>query len=186
MRKARSEFETVALQYIPELYGVAMRYTRSPSDAQDLVQETFLRAYGAWDRFLAGSNCRAWLLRILTNTFINTYRRGRSYKKFTKRSEDEQVTALYGEPEKVRTPEQLLTADAFGDEVTRALDELTDDYRIVVVLADVEGLKYKDIAEVLDCPVGTVMSRLFRARRQLEEKLASFASADYGIIRRAA
>jgi RNA polymerase sigma-70 factor (ECF subfamily) len=185
--RIRKEFEAAVLPLLSDLYAIAIRYTREPSDAQDLVQETVLRAYAAWGSFVPGSNCRAWLIRILTNSFINHYRRGRSYRSFTRRSEDEQVCALYGNeirPEN-RDPEQRLTGGTFGDEVTRALDSLGEDYRVVVMLADVEGMKYKEIAELLGCPIGTVMSRLFRARRQLEEKLAPFASADYGIGRAA-
>lgn len=186
--KARQEFESAALPYVDDLYAVALRYTKNPSDAQDLVQDTFLRAYAAWDRFVPGSNCRAWLLKILTNGFINTYRRGRSRKNFQGRGEGEQITALYGDlrGQTAEDPEGAILTDQLSDEVTRALDELPDDYRVVVLLADVEGLRYKDIAEALGCPIGTVMSRLFRARRQLEEALRAYASADFGIIRRAA
>jgi RNA polymerase sigma-70 factor (ECF subfamily) len=191
MRKksqARREFEKLALPYLDDLFAVALRYTHNPADAEDLVQETILRAYAAWDRFIPGSNCRAWLLRILTNSFINVYRRGRSHRKFAQRPGDEPVTAFYGEATRDRAgdPEGVLVHDKLGDEVSRALAELSDDYRVVVVLADLEGLKYKEIATVLGVPVGTVMSRLFRARRQLEEKLAPFAETDYGISRRAA
>lgn len=186
--KARSDFEHAALPHVDDLYAVALRYTKNPSDAQDLVQDTFLRAYGAWDRFVPGSNCRAWLLKILTNGFINTYRRGRSRKAFAGRGADEQITVLYGDlrSQTAEDPEEAILGETLSDEVTRALDELPDDYRVVVLLADVEGLKYKDIAEALGCPIGTVMSRLFRARRQLEERLRAYASTDYGITRRAA
>jgi RNA polymerase sigma-70 factor (ECF subfamily) len=182
MRSARKQFESLALPHLHELYAVAMRYTRNPDDAQDLVQETFLRAYLAWSSFLPGSNCRAWLLRILTNGFINHYRKGRSRKAFAARSEAEHVALLHDEKENA---EEAMASHGLGDEVTRALDALDEDYRVVVVLADLEGLRYKDIAQILDCPVGTVMSRLFRARRQLEEKLAAYARADYGIARAA-
>jgi RNA polymerase sigma-70 factor (ECF subfamily) len=186
-RQARLEFERSALPYLNDLYGIALRYTRSPADAQDLVQDTFLRAYAAWDRFVPGSNVRAWLLKILTNGFINTYRRGRSRRAFTQRGDDEQVAVFYGEQhrDEARDPEGSMLAAGLGDEVTRALDELPQDYRVVVVLADIEGMKYKEIADALECPIGTVMSRLFRARRQLEERLAPYAREDYG-IRRAA
>jgi RNA polymerase sigma-70 factor (ECF subfamily) len=187
MRK-RKAFEALALPHLDDLYAVALRYTRNKADAEDLVQETILRAYGAWDRFIPGSNCRAWLLRILTNSFINVYRRGRSHRKFAQRPGDEPVTAFYGEATRGRAgdPEGTLVQDRLGDEVTRALADLSDDYRMVVVLADLEGLKYKEVATILGVPVGTVMSRLFRARRQLEDRLAPFAEADYGITRRAA
>jgi RNA polymerase sigma-70 factor (ECF subfamily) len=182
MRSTLQQFETLALPHLNELYAVAMRYTRNPDDAQDLVQETFLRAYLAWSTFLPGSNCRAWLLRILTNGFINHYRRGRSRKAFAARSEAEHVALLHDEKPNA---EDAMTGQGLGDEVTRALDGLDADYRVVVVLADLEGLRYKDIAHILDCPVGTVMSRLFRARRQLETQLARYARSDYGIARAA-
>jgi RNA polymerase sigma-70 factor (ECF subfamily) len=186
--KARHEFERAALPYLADLYVVALRYTRHPDDAQDLVQETYMRAYAAWDRFVPGSNCRAWLLKILTNGFINTYRRGRSRRAFTQRGDDEQVAVFYGEDNRddARDPEGAMLTDSLGDEVTAALGELPDEYRVVVVLADIEGLKYKDIAAALDCPIGTVMSRLFRARRLLEQRLSPYAAQDYGIVRRAA
>jgi RNA polymerase sigma-70 factor (ECF subfamily) len=182
----RRAFEKAALPHLRDLYAIAIRYTRNPDAAQDLVQETVLRAYGAWDGF-DGSNCRAWLIRILTNSYINHYRRARSHRSFTQRSEGEQLAALYGDAPRttVRDAEDLLSTAAFSDEVGRALADLDDDYRVVVVLADVEGMKYRDIAQTLGCPVGTVMSRLFRARRQLEAKLAPFAAADYGISRAA-
>ncbi len=183
----RQAFEHAALPYLRDLYAIAVRTTRNPVAAEDLVQETFLRAYQAWGSFAPGSNCRAWLIRILMNSYINHYRRGRSHKAFTERSEGEQQEALYGGPSRAaaRDPEDLLASAGFSDEVTRALASLDDDYRVVVLLADVEGMKYKDIATALGCPIGTVMSRLFRARRQLEGVLGRYAAADYGINRAA-
>jgi RNA polymerase sigma-70 factor (ECF subfamily) len=168
----RREFEATALPHLDEMYAVAMRYTRHDGDAQDLVQDTILRAYAAWDRFVPGSNCRAWLLRILVNGFINQYRKQRSHRRFADRSEEETTGAFYGEPTRARCndPEGTLVADQLSDEVTSA-----------VLLADVEGLGYRDIAQRVGVPVGTVMSRLFRARRQLESALAPFAATDYGI-----
>ena len=182
-KKLRAEFEAAALPHLSDLYGVAMRYTRQPADAHDLVQETVLRAYAAWDRFISRLELPRLAAEILTNSFINGYRRSRSRRAFGQRSEEEQVVALYGED--IPSPEDELLDDALGDEVSGALAELSDEYRVVVVLADLEGLKYKDVAAVLECPVGTVMSRLFRARRQLEEKLAGFAATEYGIARAA-
>jgi RNA polymerase sigma-70 factor, ECF subfamily len=183
----RQAFEHAALPYLRDLYAIAVRTTRNPTAAEDLVQETFLRAYTAWDTFTPGSNCRAWLIRILMNSYINHYRRGRSHKAFAQRSEAEHEHALYGGPDRAATrdPESLLASAGFGDEVSRALATLDEDYRVVVLLADVEGLKYKDIATMLRCPIGTVMSRLFRARRQLEGVLGNYAAADYGISRAA-
>jgi RNA polymerase sigma-70 factor (ECF subfamily) len=183
----RRVFEQAALPHLRDLYAIAVRYTRNPDAAQDLVQETVLRAYAAWGSFTPGSNCRAWLIRILTNSYINHYRRSRSHRSFTSRSEGEQLAALYGDVPRAtaRDAEDLLASAGLSDEVNRALAELDDDYRVVVVLADIEGMKYRDIAAALGCPVGTVMSRLFRARRQLEARLAPFAASDYGISRAA-
>lgn len=184
----RQHFETIALVHLRDLYAVALRLSRSPQDAEDLVQEAYLKAYSAWDRFRPDSNCRAWLVRIVTNCFINNYRKKRSHKKFADRPGDEAVDSFYDERtrRRVADPEGVLMQPRLGDEVTHALAELCEPYRVVVVLADVEGLKYKDIAERLGVPAGTVMSRLFRARRQLEGKLAEYAASDYGIARKAA
>jgi RNA polymerase sigma-70 factor (ECF subfamily) len=183
----RQAFEKAALPHLRDLYAIAVRTTRNPHAAEDLVQETFLRAYSAWPSFTPGSNCRAWLIRILMNSYINHYRRSRSHKAFTSRSESEQQDALYGGEERLatRNPEDLVAAAGFSDEVTRAMAALDADYRVVVILADVEGMKYKDIAAVLGWPIGTVMSRLFRARRQLEGVLSAYAAVEHGISRAA-
>lgn len=186
-RAIRLEFETQALPFLSDMYAVAMRLSRNADDAKDLVQDAYLRAYAAWESFIPGSNCRAWLLRILTNGFITNYRRGKSHSKFAARPGDEPVTAFFGEEtrERAANPERVMTHNLLGDEVTAALGGLTDEYRVVVVLADLEGMKYRDIAHLLGCPVGTVMSRLFRARRQLEASLAGYASEQYNIKRAA-
>ena len=186
MRRNRNDFEQAALPHLRDLYAIAVRTTRDPVGAEDLVQETFLRAYAAWDSFEPGSNCRAWLIRILMNSYINHYRRARSHRAFVSRSDAEKQAALYGDVPRqtARDPEELLSSGSVGDEVAEALAQLDDDYRVVVVLADIEGMKYKDIAQTLRCPIGTVMSRLFRARRQLEAVLAPYA-AQQGIARAA-
>lgn len=183
----RRQFEQAALPYLRDLYAIGVRMTRNPDAAQDLVQETYLRAYAAWSSFIAGSNCRAWLIRILTNSYINHYRRARSHHSFTQRSEDEQLAALYGDEPRAQghAAEDTLARAGFSDEVDRALAELEDDHRLVVLLADVEDMKYREIAETLGWPIGTVMSRLFRARRRLEEQLGRYAQTDYGIKRAA-
>jgi RNA polymerase sigma-70 factor (ECF subfamily) len=186
-RAIRQDFETHALPHLADLYAAAMRLTRNDQDAQDLVQDTYLRAYAAWESFIAGSNCRAWLLRILTNGFINNYRRGKSHQKFAQRPGDEPASAFFGDETRARAadPEGTMTARLLGDEVSAALGHLPEDYRVVVLLADLEGMKYRDVAQIVGCPVGTVMSRLFRARRMLEAKLAPYAATQYN-IRRAA
>jgi RNA polymerase sigma-70 factor (ECF subfamily) len=186
-RTARAEFEALTLPLLDDLYGAAMRLARNPDDASDLVQDTYLRAWAAWDRFIEGSNARAWMIRILTNGYINGYRRRSSHKKFAARPGDEPVELLYGAErcERSNNPEKAITEPMLSDEVSEALGSLPDDYRAVVVLADLEGMKYKEIADTLGCPVGTVMSRLFRARRQLEELLAGYARTEYALGRAA-
>lgn len=170
-----------------ELFSLALRYTRNPSDAEDLVQDTMMRAYGAWDRFEAGTNCRAWLFRILTNSFINGYRRNKRHQRFTHESGDDATVALFGEVgERCVGPDRRLVEESLGDEVSTALRSLAADYRQVVEMADLGGDRYKDIASKLGLPIGTVMSRLFRARRQLEALLGDYARQDYGIRRMAA
>ena len=181
-----AEFAASCLPHQPELYGVAMRICRDPDTAKDLVQETLLRAMVAWASFEPGSNVRAWLFRILTNSFINGYRKRRRHQRFAAERPGDALTALYGQDRDCT--EDVATAVCEGelsDEVQGALAKLGADYRDVVERADLRGEKYKDIADALAVPIGTVMSRLFRARRVLEAELTGFAARDYG-IRRAA
>ncbi|ACY16176.1 sigma-70 family RNA polymerase sigma factor [Haliangium ochraceum] len=181
-RQRRAAFTRHCLPHRGELYAVALRMTRSPADANDLVQETFLRAYAAWSGFEPGSNCRAWLFRIQTNSYINLYRKRRRHHRIaTAHPEDTRAAAHPRDAAHAASPEEVLLADALGDEVTRALGKLRPDYREVVELADVRGLGYREIADELSLPLGTVMSRLFRARRSLEGELRAFAANDYGI-----
>ncbi len=145
-------------------------------------QEALLRAYRFWDTFEQGSNCRAWLLRILTNTYINEYQRRRRQREVLDAATAEQGATdgvLIHEGALVqRHPEGVLLDRSVSDDVQKALDALPADFRTAVVLCDVEGLSYKEIADAMDCPVGTVMSRLFRGRRLLEAQLRSFAVAE--------
>ncbi|MGE5181903.1 MAG: sigma-70 family RNA polymerase sigma factor [Acidobacteriota bacterium] len=181
-----AEFSAACLPHQQELYAVAMRIARDPDTAKDLVQETLLRAMVAWDSFEPGSNLRAWLFRILTNAFINGYRKRRRHQRFAAERPGDALTALYGKDQDTTDDlDQALCADELSDEVKSALARLGPDYRDVVERADLRGEKYKDIADALDVPIGTVMSRLFRARRVLEAELSQFAARDYG-IRRAA
>lgn len=185
-RTDRAAFEAACLPLQNELYGVAMRIARDPDTAKDLVQETLLRAMCAWDSFQSGTNLRAWLFRILTNSFINGYRKRRRHQKFAVERPGDAVAALYGsDQDHVDDVSVGLTADELSDEVKAALDRLGPEYRDVVERADLRGEKYKDIADATGVPIGTVMSRLFRARRVLETELSGFAARDYG-IRRAA
>jgi RNA polymerase sigma-70 factor (ECF subfamily) len=179
-------FEVACMPHHAELFGVAMRTCRDPDAAKDLVQETLLRAMCAWDSFQEGSNLRAWLFRILTNAFINGYRKRRRHQRFAVERPGDALSALYGRDQDCTDDlAQALFGDELCDEIEAALGRLGPEYRDVVERADLRGEKYKDIADALEVPIGTVMSRLFRARRVLEEELADFAARDYG-IRRAA
>jgi RNA polymerase sigma-70 factor (ECF subfamily) len=179
------EFEEVALSHTDELYCAALRYTKNERDAEDLVQETMLKAYSFFDRFKKDTNCRAWLFKILTNTFINQYRRRTKERQILGEEHVQTVrenfcardsTAFY------RNPEQGLSSRLMSDEVKDALSALPSEFRSVVILADLLGFAYKDVAHVLDCPVGTVMSRLFRGRKQMRRHLVDVAYRE-GVIR---
>jgi RNA polymerase sigma-70 factor (ECF subfamily) len=183
---ARSEFETVALPHIDALYGAAYRLTRNPRDAEDLVQDAMLRAYRFWDTFQKDSNCKAWLFRILTNTFINTYQKRKRTREVLNAAQAEQDATdgvlMHEGSMSQRNPEGILLDNTLSDDVAVALEALPADFRVAVVLCDVEGFSYKEIAEIMECPVGTVMSRLYRGRRLLKKSLHDFAIAQ-GIIR---
>jgi RNA polymerase sigma-70 factor, ECF subfamily len=184
--KPHADFATQCMPHQPELYGVAMRICRDPDNAKDLVQETLLRAMVAWSSFEPGSNLRAWLFRILTNSFINGYRKRRRHQRFATERPGDALAALYGrDQDHTDDLEDTLYGEQLSDEVQGALGRLGTDYRDVVERADLRGQKYKDIADDLDVPIGTVMSRLFRARRVLEAELAGYAASDYGIKRAA-
>lgn len=181
----RARFQAEALSLLDQLYGHAMRMTRNPADAQDLVQETFTKAYAAFDRFKPGSNIRAWLYRIQTNLYINQYRQAKRtpYANPLEELEDWQLSGAesYTAPQQSsRSAEAEALDNLPASAATDALADLPDNYRSVVLLADVEGFTYREIAEVMDTPVGTVMSRLHRARRMLRERLREYA-AEYGI-----
>ncbi|MGH2711401.1 MAG: sigma-70 family RNA polymerase sigma factor [Actinomycetota bacterium] len=175
--RARLEerFEREALPLMPELYAAAMRLTRNPSDAEDLLQEAFLRAYRGFASFEEGTNLRAWLYRILTNAYINTYRKKQRQPQ-TISTDDAPEWYLYDQlRDEGREPsaETEVLESLPDEEVQEALAELPEQFRMAVLLADVEGFSYKEIAEILDIPIGTVMSRLHRGRRALEKRLWS-------------
>jgi len=177
--KQKKRFEIEALPHIQQLYSAARRLTRRDSDAEDLVQDTFLRGYLFFDRFQPGTNLRAWLFKIMTNLFINKYRRRVTEGRvLAEGKEDTRVTMLSPAlVEYCKDPEGVFFSGLFGDDVQRALDDLNEDFRMVVLLADVHEFSYKEIADILACPVGTVMSRLFRGRRALQSKLVDCAHA---------
>jgi len=167
--------------FMASLYSAALRMTRNPSDAQDLVQETYLKAYRGYGSFESGTNLKAWLYRILTNTFINSYR---SRKRHPEETELDDVEELYlfrrmgGRDGALgASAEEEALAWITDDEVKAALESLPESFRMTVLLADVEGFSYKEIAEIMDVPIGTVMSRLHRGRRALEKALHDFGVA---------
>jgi RNA polymerase sigma-70 factor, ECF subfamily len=178
----RTTFADEAMQYAPQLYSAALRMTRNQADAEDLLQETYLRAYRGYEGFTEGTNLRAWLFRILTNTYINIYRARQRRPAETDLAdvEDLYLYRRLGSLDAVlanRSAEDQLF-DLFTDEeVKQALEDLPENFRLPVLLADVEGFSYKEIAEILDIPIGTVMSRLHRGRKAMQRALFDFATA---------
>ena len=175
----QADFEDDALQFAPQLYSAALRMTRNPADADDLVQETYLKAYRAYDSFTAGTNLKAWLYRILTNTYINKYRKDQRRPNEVELGElqDMYLFRRLGETTggATRSAEIEVLEQFVDSDIKDALESIPDHFRIPVLLADVEGFSYKEIAEVLDIPIGTVMSRLHRGRKALQRKLWNFA-----------
>ena len=177
----RADFQDDVAELIPQLYGMALRLARNRADAEDLVQDALLRAYRGYHTFKAGTNLRAWLFRILTNTFINEYRRRSRRPKETELDEEGGATPYrFGAYEQVRSwsraPEDQLIEQIFESDIVEAIEDLPVIFRIPVLLADVEGLSYKEIAQTLDLPMGTVMSRLHRGRNALRKALWEYAS----------
>lgn len=177
----QANFEQEALQFTRQLYSAAMRMTRNPADAEDLVQETLLKAYRAYDTFQEGTNLKAWLYRILTNTFINKYRKEsrRPTEVDLGEVEDLYLYRRVGSEESAeaaRTTEDRVLDGLVESDIKKAVEELPESFRMAVLLADLEGFSYKEIAEILDIPIGTVMSRLHRGRKAMQARLWEFAS----------
>ncbi len=169
----RASFEREALVHLDSLYRMALRLTRNAAEADDLVQETMLKAYRAWDQFEKGTNAKGWLLTILRHAFINEYRR-RSRHPETVDLDAIEPFSVFAELQD-DDPQGTFFDRIVDDEVLRAIDGLPEQFRETVVLSDVEGLSYEEIARVLSVPVGTVKSRLFRARHLLQQKLYDYA-----------
>lgn len=174
----RKQFEKEAIPHMDAIYNYAQRMCNDPDEAEDLVQETFLKAYRFFDKFEIGTNCKAWLFRILKNTFINKYR------KDTKEPEKVDYGSIEEFYELIRDTnsnsinlEDTIFENVFDDEVSTALQRLPDEFRTVIILCDIEGMTYEEIAEFLDCPIGTVRSRLHRARNVLATTLLEYAKS---------
>lgn len=178
-RRSRDAFERQAEQVFPSVYGTALRLTRSREDAEDLAQEAIVRAYEAFDRF-DGTNFKAWMLRIVTNLYINRYRQKRRGPNIGSLDEDP-VLEPAGEEELM--PDRMLLDGIVGQEVEQALTRLPAEFRMTVLLSDVEGLSYQEVADATDVPIGTVRSRLARGRKMLREQLADYALAE-GIVKK--
>jgi RNA polymerase sigma-70 factor (ECF subfamily) len=181
----RARFERDALPFLDQLYAAAMRMTRNPADAEDLVQETFVKAYSAFHQFRPGTNLKAWLYRILTNTFINSYRKSqrRPQENRTDQIEDWQLAAAEQHSSTGLRSAEMDALDHLPDsDVKEALQNLPEDFRMAVYYADVEGFSYKEIAEIMGTPIGTVMSRLHRGRQGLKRQLQDYAR-DRGLVR---
>src|SRR6478735_12226353 len=182
----RDSFEQAAMVHMDSLYATGLRMTRNPGDADDLVQDTMLSAYRFCNKFEPGTNCKAWLFKILTNTFINKYRKRVREREVRDIIDQDETPSLMSEDvaEASRDPEGTMVSALLSDDVKQALETIPYDYRMAVVLCDLEEFSYKGIADIMDCPVGTVMSRLHRGRRLLQKTLRDYA-VQQGIVKEA-
>lgn len=179
----RQAFEAEALVHMHTLYNSALYLTRDPAKAEDIVQETFLKAFRFWHRYERGTNCKAWLFRILTNTFINRNRRKQHHQESMDATERDYSSALVSENSAFYdTPEATYLGKLFPQHIRDAIESLPENFRVPVVLADLNDFSYKEIADIMECPVGTVMSRLFRGRKRLQELLFDHA-VEVGVIK---
>ncbi|GAB3928582.1 ECF RNA polymerase sigma factor SigR [Microlunatus endophyticus] len=180
----RQRFEADALEFIDQLYAAAMRMTRNPADAEDLVQETYTKAYSSFQQFAPGTNLKAWLYRILTNTYINNYRKRQRQPQLSDGADVEDWQLARAESHTssgLKSAEMVALENLPDSDVKDALQALAPDFRLAVYLADVEGFAYKEIADIMGTPIGTVMSRLNRGRKQLRARLEDYAR-DRGLL----
>ena len=182
-RHSRADFEREALPHLQALYSAAMRLTRNERDAEDLVQDALLRAYRFFDSFQPGTNCKAWLFRILTNVFCNRYReREREHEILTEaKSSEANIEQFFAGQQGQRDVDTAFLGRLVSEDVERALKQIPEDFRLAVILADLEDFSYKEIAEIMECPAGTVMSRLYRGRKLLQGLLFDYA-VEQGIV----
>lgn len=175
-KKKHTEFEAEALPHMDVLYNFALRTTGNEDDARDLLQETYLKAYRFWDKYEQGTNIRAWLFRIMKNTYINRYRKEvKEPDKVDYEVVENFYNSIRAQSADPNDLQEKLYGNLLGDEVAKALESLPDDFRTVVILCDIEGLTYEEIAEFVNRPIGTVRSRLHRGRKLLQEKLYDYA-----------
>ncbi|RMF56684.1 MAG: sigma-70 family RNA polymerase sigma factor [Calditrichaeota bacterium] len=186
--QTRREFEALAFEHMDQLYSTALRLTKNQLDAEDLLQDTYLRAFRFFNKFTPGTNFKAWIFKILTNTFINRYRKK---QREPQKVEFDKVEFAYSdEEEKKEDPRNQEKVDygiyneIFDDKIKDALDRLSDEFRVVVILCDIHGFSYKEIADIIGTPIGTVMSRLSRGRKQLQKFLEEYAVREGYIKRR--
>jgi RNA polymerase sigma-70 factor, ECF subfamily len=177
---AREDFTNDAMQYAPQLFATALRMTRNRSDAEDLVQETFLKGWRAFDSYQQGTNLRAWLFRIMTNTFINKYNSQQRRPQETELDEVEELflfrrMGAFDQSKMSQSAEDQMLELFTDEEVKNAIESLPETFRIPVLLSDVEGFSYKEIAEMIEVPIGTVMSRLHRGRKAMQKMLYEYA-----------
>ena len=184
----KRRFQQDALPLLDSLYAGALRMTRNPQDAEDLVQETMMRAYRAFDRFEAGTNLKAWMFRIMTNAYINTYRK-KQREPIKVSQDDAEEFDLYQELKNhdiayTRSAENVVLDQLVDSDITQALDDLPEQFRLAVILSDVQDFSYAEMAEIMDVPIGTVMSRLHRGRKALQKRLLDLAR-EKGIVKMA-